>query len=79
MDKKIIQLGMYLTGRKKSTIEQMYETWLKKYPFIWKLDKNEPVCKCDNQQPDPLTGGSVCENCGGNIELKLTKQNESWD
>jgi len=38
------------------------------------LSVDEPICKCDNQQPDPLTTESICENCGGNIEPKPTKQ-----
>ena len=41
MEDKIIKFGMYLTGRNKSTIKQMYEDWLKKYPFVWKVDKKK--------------------------------------
>jgi hypothetical protein len=32
------------------------------------VSNNEVVlCGCNNQQPDPITSGAVCENCGGDI------------
>jgi hypothetical protein len=36
--------------------------------IIEQFSNNEVVlCGCNNQQPDPITSGAVCENCGGDI------------